>query len=78
MERNMGVLKEELRTDPNLSRAKHYAEVIPEKLPSATKQYLLDKVPIIQWLPKYSTSWLVSDFSKCATIHCSPFSKLTW
>ncbi|KAI0478219.1 sulfate permease [Xylaria cf. heliscus] len=61
-------LKEELRTDPNLSRAKHYAQVAPKKLPSATKQYLLEKLPIIQWLPRYSPSWLISDFVAGLTI----------
>ncbi|KAI0406809.1 sulfate permease [Xylaria palmicola] len=68
MEPNVEALKEELRTDHNLIRAKRYSRIIPEKLPSATKQYLLDKLPIIQWLPRYSTSWLVSDFVAGLTI----------
>lgn len=57
-------LKEELRTDHNLGRVKHYAEVVPQRLPSAAKQYFLDKLPIAQWLPRYSPSWIASDFSK--------------
>jgi sodium-independent sulfate anion transporter 11 len=64
MEKKVDALKEELRTDPNINRLKHYAHVGPKKLPSATKQYFLDKLPIVQWLPRYSPSWLVSDFSK--------------
>ncbi|GAP91930.1 putative sulfate permease [Rosellinia necatrix] len=68
MERNVEALKEELRTDPNLSRLKHYAEVVPEKFPSATKQYLLDKLPIAQWLPRYNPAWLASDFMAGLTI----------
>ncbi|KAI1129510.1 sulfate permease [Nemania abortiva] len=68
IESKVEAVKEELRTDPNLARAKHYARVIPEKFPSAAKQYLLDKLPIAQWLPRYSPSWLVSDFMGGLTI----------
>ncbi|KAI0538320.1 sulfate permease [Xylaria digitata] len=68
LEENVEALKKELRTDPNLKRAKRYAQIIPEKLPSATKQYLLDKLPIIQWLPRYSPSWIASDFMAGLTI----------
>ncbi|KAI2629483.1 sulfate permease [Xylaria nigripes] len=68
IKKNVKILKEELKTDPNLNRAKHYYEVIPGKLPSATKQYLLDKLPILQWLPRYSPSWLASDFMAGLTI----------
>ncbi|KAI0098613.1 sulfate permease [Nemania sp. FL0031] len=68
IESKVEALKEELRTDPNISRAKYYARVIPEKFPSATKQYFLNKLPIAQWLPRYSPSWLVSDFMGGLTI----------
>ncbi|KAI0423950.1 sulfate permease [Xylaria sp. FL1042] len=67
-EENFEALQEELRTDPNLNRVKHYAKVVPEKLPSAAKQYFLDKLPIAQWLPRYSPSWLISDFMGGLTI----------
>ncbi|RWA10273.1 hypothetical protein EKO27_g4826 [Xylaria grammica] len=68
LEGGVEAVKEELRTDYNLKRAKHYARIIPEKLPSATKQYLIDKLPITQWLPRYSPSWLASDFMAGLTI----------
>ncbi|TRX93749.1 hypothetical protein FHL15_005425 [Xylaria flabelliformis] len=68
MESKVEALKEELRTDHNINRVKHYSKVVPRKLPSATKQYLLDKLPIVQWLPRYSPSWLVSDFVAGLTI----------
>ncbi|KAI1741346.1 sulfate permease [Xylaria scruposa] len=68
MESKVEALKEEFRTDHNINRVKHYARVVPRKLPSATKQYLLDKLPIVQWLPRYSPSWLVSDFVAGLTI----------
>ncbi|KAI0202349.1 sulfate permease [Astrocystis sublimbata] len=68
MHSKVEVLKEELRTDHNLHRVKHYAKIVPRKFPSAAKQYLLDKVPIVQWLPRYSPSWLASDFVAGLTI----------
>ncbi|KAI0454779.1 sulfate permease [Xylaria acuta] len=68
MESRVEALREEYRTDPNINRAKHYARIVPKKLPSATKQYLLDKLPIIQWLPRYSPSWIASDFVAGLTI----------
>ncbi|KAI1753915.1 sulfate permease [Xylaria castorea] len=68
MDSKVEALKEEYRTDYNINRAKHYARTVPQKLPSATKQYLLDKLPIVQWLPRYSPSWLVSDFVAGLTI----------
>ncbi|KAI1347622.1 sulfate permease [Xylaria sp. FL0043] len=67
-EENIEALREELRTDPNLKRVKHYSKVVPERLPSAAKQYFLDKLPIAQWLPRYSPSWLISDFMGGLTI----------
>lgn len=30
-------------------------------LPSATAEYLLDKVPIVGWLPKYNWRWIPND-----------------
>jgi len=32
-----------------------------KQLPSASARYLLQKAPIIQWLPKYSPRWLIND-----------------
>ena len=64
IENSLGALKEELRTDPNVERVKRYARIVPERFPSAAKQYFLDKLPIAQWLPRYSPSWIVSDFSE--------------
>ncbi|KAI3330419.1 sulfate permease [Ustulina deusta] len=68
LEETFETLREELRTDHNLNRVKKYAEIVPQKLPSAAKQYFLDKLPIAQWLPRYSPSWLVSDFMGGLTI----------
>lgn len=53
--------KEELRTDTTLNTAVHYARTAPKKFVPAATQYLLEKVPIVQWLPRYSPTWLMPD-----------------
>ncbi len=68
MERHVAAVKEEFRTDVTLNRVVKFARTVPGKLPSASKQYLLDKLPIIQWLPRYSPSWLIQDFMAGLTI----------
>lgn len=50
-----------VRTDSSTNRVKDFVTEGVPKLPRATKQYLLDKVPIIQWLPRYHPSWLLQD-----------------
>ena len=61
LNRKVEVLKDELRTDATLNRAAHYARTAPKKFLPAASQYLLDKVPIVQWLPRYSPTWLMPD-----------------
>ncbi|KAI1386901.1 sulfate transporter 4.1 [Hypoxylon trugodes] len=68
MERHVKAVKEEFRTDVTLNRVVNFARIAPRKFPSAAKQYLLDKLPIIQWLPRYSPSWLPQDFMAGLTI----------
>ncbi|KAI2616531.1 sulfate transporter 4.1 [Hypoxylon sp. NC1633] len=68
MEKHVNIITEELRTDVTLNRVAKFARTTPRKLPSAAKQYLLDKFPIIQWLPRYSPSWLLQDFMAGLTI----------
>ncbi|KAI1638152.1 sulfate transporter 4.1 [Biscogniauxia mediterranea] len=68
MEKRFEEVKMELQTDTTLNRAVYYARTTPKKLPSATRQYLLDKLPIIEWLPRYSPSWLAQDFMAGLTV----------
>ncbi|KAI1077137.1 sulfate permease [Whalleya microplaca] len=72
MERQISAAKsaaqEELRTDVTLNRVARFAKKAPRKFPAAAGQYLLDKLPIIQWLPRYSPSWLAQDFMAGLTI----------
>lgn len=61
-------LREELETDQNILRAKSLTRKAAHSLPSATGKYMLDKVPILQWLPNYSPTWILSDVISGITI----------
>jgi solute carrier family 26 (sodium-independent sulfate anion transporter), member 11 len=61
-------LKQELWTDPTLNRVASYARAAPRKALPATGQYLIEKVPVVQWLPRYSPKWLLPDFVAGLTI----------
>lgn len=54
-------IKHSLRTDVNWERAGRYSVVGAKAAPAAASIYLLDKVPIVGWLPKYNPRWVVSD-----------------
>ncbi|KAF3016169.1 hypothetical protein E8E14_009754 [Neopestalotiopsis sp. 37M] len=57
-----------VRTDTTTNRVKNFVVDSSPKFPGATKQYLLDKLPIVQWLPRYHPSWLIQDFIAGLTI----------
>lgn len=54
-------VKQSLRTDVNWDRAGRYSVIGAKAAPAAAGQYLIDKVPIVGWLPKYRPRWLISD-----------------
>ncbi|XDG10581.1 hypothetical protein ABKA04_010196 [Annulohypoxylon sp. FPYF3050] len=68
MERHVAAVKKEFREDVTLNRVTRFARTAPPKFPSAARQYLLDKLPIIQWIPRYSPPWLLQDFMAGLTI----------
>ncbi|KAI1456858.1 sulfate transporter 4.1 [Annulohypoxylon moriforme] len=68
MERHVTAVKKEFRTDVTLNRVTKFARTAPPKFPSAARQYLLDKLPIIEWIPRYSPPWLLQDFMAGLTI----------
>jgi solute carrier family 26 (sodium-independent sulfate anion transporter), member 11 len=49
-------------TDVNWDRVRRYSVIGVKAAPAATSQYLLDKVPIVGWLPRYRPRWLLVDF----------------
>lgn len=54
-------VKQSLRTDVNWDRARRYSVIGAKAAPAAGLQYLVDKVPIVGWLPKYRPRWAISD-----------------
>lgn len=59
---------EAYRTDPNLNRVKSWAEPVCRRIPSATVEYLAEKLPVAQWLPHYDYRWLLQDVIAGITI----------
>ncbi|EQL02367.1 sulfate permease [Ophiocordyceps sinensis CO18] len=49
------------RTDPNINRVKGWTGTVCRRLPSATAEYLAEKLPVVQWLPHYDYRWIVQD-----------------
>jgi sodium-independent sulfate anion transporter 11 len=60
--------KNGVRTDENLTRVRHGVVWAVKALPSATGRYMIQKVPVVQWLPKYSPKWVFSDFIAGVTV----------
>jgi sodium-independent sulfate anion transporter 11 len=52
---------QQYRTDPNINRVKSWVGPVSNRLPSATAEYLIEKLPVLQWLPNYHYKWLVTD-----------------
>lgn len=59
---------ESLRTDPNWNRARSWIDPIKRRLPSATAEYFIEKLPVAQWLPYYNYRWLPQDIIGGITI----------
>lgn len=53
--------KRSFQTDVTWQKAFNLASRGTRALPSATAEYLLDKVPIVGWLPKYNYRWIPND-----------------
>ena len=56
------------RTDDNLTRARHGVVQGVKALPSASGQYLIQKIPVVRWLPHYAPKWIVNDFVAGITV----------
>lgn len=61
-------IKQAFKTDPNLTNARRGIVRGVKALPGATGRYLIQKVPVVQWLPQYSPIWLVNDFIAGITV----------
>jgi sodium-independent sulfate anion transporter 11 len=58
----------ELASDQNIRRVHSLTRRGAHSFPAAASKYLVDKVPIAQWLPKYLPIWLLSDVIAGVTI----------
>ncbi|KAF2002446.1 sulfate permease [Amniculicola lignicola CBS 123094] len=61
-------IRESVATDHTIQRIKYDGARVARATPSASVNYLLDKVPIVQWLPKYSPKWVFYDFLAGITV----------
>ncbi|KAL2415586.1 putative sulfate permease C3H7.02 [Exophiala dermatitidis] len=55
-------VKEDVRTDVTWNRVATYGIQGARAAPGAAVLYLLDKVPIVGWIPRYDYRWLLNDF----------------
>jgi sodium-independent sulfate anion transporter 11 len=53
--------KEAVVTDVTLQRTVRYGAKAVRAAPSVAGNYLLERVPIVHWLPKYNPRWLLND-----------------
>lgn len=60
--------KSDFQTDSTINTIRRKVASGLPRLPQATGQYLIQKVPIVQWLPQYHPKWLLSDFIAGMTI----------
>ncbi|KAG9258204.1 sulfate permease [Emericellopsis atlantica] len=63
-----GRMAQSYRTDPNLNKWKSWVGPVTHRLPTATVDYLVEKLPVVQWLPHYHPKWLLQDIIAGITI----------
>ncbi|KAI5464394.1 sulfate transporter 4.1 [Mariannaea sp. PMI_226] len=61
-------IKTDLKTDVTWNRVARLTAEGARALPSASGRYVLEKFPIIGWLPKYNPRWILSDLIAGLTI----------
>ena len=54
-------MKQSFSSDVNWSHARSLALKGSRAAPRATADYIIEKVPIVQWLPRYNYRWIVND-----------------
>lgn len=54
-------VKNDVRTDVTWNKVGRLTTKAARALPSASARYMIDKVPIVGWLPRYNVRWLVND-----------------
>ncbi|KAI7774703.1 sulfate transporter [Diaporthe eres] len=54
-------VKNDVRTDVTWNKVGRLTTKAARALPSASARYMIDKVPIVGWLPRYNVRWLIND-----------------
>ncbi|POS70686.1 sulfate permease [Diaporthe helianthi] len=54
-------VKNDVRTDVTWNKLGRLTTKAARALPSASARYMIDKVPIVGWLPRYRPRWLIND-----------------
>lgn len=54
-------IEHDFKTDATWNRAARLSRKGAHALPRATAQYLVEKVPIVEWLPQYNPRWIIND-----------------
>jgi sodium-independent sulfate anion transporter 11 len=52
---------EAISTDHILQRSRRDVSRVARALPRATGDYVIEKAPVVQWLPKYNPRWILYD-----------------
>lgn len=55
-------VKEDIRTDVTWNRVARYGIQGARAAPAAAGLYVLEKAPIVGWLPRYDYRWILNDF----------------
>lgn len=53
--------KRDVQTDVTWNRVARLGAQGARALPSASARYVIEKVPIVEWLPRYNYRWLLND-----------------
>lgn len=61
MKITVDAVKNDFKTDVTWNRAGRMMSKTAKAFPSASAQYLMDKVPIVGWLPRYNPRWILND-----------------
>ncbi|KAF1923833.1 sulfate permease [Didymella exigua CBS 183.55] len=56
-----GRISHALSTDITINRTIRYGGKAVRAAPSVAAQYLVERVPVVHWLPKYNPRWLLND-----------------
>ena len=56
-----GRISHALSTDITIDRTIRYSGKAVRAAPSVAAQYIVERVPVVHWLPRYNPRWLLND-----------------